>query len=100
MFGYPFGRLIVVLDKVEDRFLSPHPVVIQFIHLASGVVVGTSFSNFIIGMALYYDHGENETAIKLTLVVSSILSVGMYIYIYRYGIYLDSDKYWKDRGKI
>ena len=53
-----------------------------------------------IGMAVYYDHVENRTSIKLTLVVSLTLSVGMYIYIYRYGIYLDSDKYWKDRGKI
>ena len=53
-----------------------------------------------IGMAVYYDHVENRTSIKLTLVVSLILSVGIYIYIVScYGIYLNTNKYWKDRGK-
>ena len=51
-------------------------------------------------MAVYYDHVENETVIKLTLVVSLILSVGIYIYISCYGIYLNTNKYWKDCGKI
>ena len=50
-------------------------------------------------MAVYYDHVENKIAIKLTLVVSLILSVGIYIYISCYGIYLNTNKYWKDCGK-
>jgi NADH:ubiquinone oxidoreductase subunit 5 (subunit L)/multisubunit Na+/H+ antiporter MnhA subunit len=92
LFGYPIGRLIVS-DKVKDRSLSPstHPVVIHFIHLASGVILGNFFLNFIVAMAVYHDHGENEAAISLMITVNLILTVGMYIPIYFYGIYLDTN---------
>ena len=89
LFGYPIGRLMIV--SVEDRFLSPspHPVVIHFIHLTSGVYFSTCFIKLISLISLDHDHEENATARpKLTTVVGITLVNYMYIFLLCYGLYL------------
>ena len=88
LFGYPIGRLMIV--SVEDRFLSPspHPVVIHFIHLTSGVYFGTRLICLISFISLDLDHEENEIAL-IIFFVNFILIVCMYIFLLCYGIYFN-----------
>ena len=88
LFDYPIGRLMIV--SVEDRFLSPspHPVVIHFIHLTSGVYFGTRLICLISFISLDLDHEENEIAL-IIFFVNFILIVCMYIFLLCYGIYFN-----------
>ncbi|OEU23405.1 hypothetical protein FRACYDRAFT_233578 [Fragilariopsis cylindrus CCMP1102] len=91
LFGYPIGRLLIV--SVEDRFLSPspHPVVVHFIHLTSGVYFVTRFICFMLVYyaVFYYYHGENDTAYMLILGVHFIIIGCMYIFLLCYGLYFN-----------
>ena len=94
LFGYPIGRLLIVSHKVEDRLLSPstHPVVIHFIHLTSGLYFGTCYIGLISLISLGHDLEENATALpKLTTVVGFCLYYCMYIFLFCYGIYFNTN---------
>jgi hypothetical protein len=91
LLGYPIGRAIVS-DKVEDTVPYTHPVVIHYIQLTSGVMMGTFFLSFMVAIAakVEYDHGEKETSSALSF-FGFILFVGMFFFIYFYGSYFNTN---------
>jgi hypothetical protein len=76
LFGYPIGRLLVVLsDKSKERLV--HPVTIQhFIQRTSGFILGTFFLRFMVEIAavFFYDHGVKEETLVAIIVYAILIS--------------------------
>jgi hypothetical protein len=96
LFGYPIDQIIIVFSDyiVEDTTSVPsnHPVIIQFILVSSGVVLGTSLLSSIAltVMAVYYEHEEIETALAFSI-VDCIILYGTNIFLLCYGFYFKTN---------
>jgi hypothetical protein len=98
LFGYPISQLLHILsDKVDDNKTSVvttnHPVVIHFIRLTSGVILGTFSVLFmsLIATAVGSDRGEEDIASAFSHVGSLILVVGIVMFPSCYGFYFNKN---------
>jgi hypothetical protein len=88
LFDNPIGKLIV-LDTVDGRLPSTHPVVMHAIQITSQLYLGAILLNSMIlnTASVLYGLGEKETAPAFTLVARKLVVGGMILFLSFHGFY-------------